>query len=187
MGQPKLLMPWGDSTVIDHVLAAWTKSRVDEVVVVIRASDEILAHACACWPVNVVRSENPPDMKASFIAGIEFLETSRNLSSRDACLFAPADIPTLSARVVNRILDAPIERTKITVPRFGERVGHPVLFPGTVISKIRNLSDDQGLNVLVEQLDRTEIDLAQELHIKDIDTPDDYESLRSQCGLINDS
>ena len=39
MGAPKLLLPLGDSTVIEHVLAAWTASPVTRTVVVVRADD----------------------------------------------------------------------------------------------------------------------------------------------------
>ena len=39
MGEPKLLLPWGQSTIIEHVLAVWCASRVEAVVMVVHPDD----------------------------------------------------------------------------------------------------------------------------------------------------
>ncbi|HEX6960549.1 MAG TPA: NTP transferase domain-containing protein, partial [Lacipirellula sp.] len=66
MGAHKLLLPWGASTVIEQVLAAWRASRVGRIVVVARADDEPLLDRCRKMGVDLVTTvAETPDMKAS--------------------------------------------------------------------------------------------------------------------------
>ena len=46
MGEPKLLLPWRDGTLIEHVLAQWLASRVACVTVVVHPDDQELAAVC---------------------------------------------------------------------------------------------------------------------------------------------
>ena len=43
MGQPKLLLPWRNSTIIEHVLAAWRASQVSHMLMVVHPADRQLA------------------------------------------------------------------------------------------------------------------------------------------------
>ena len=54
MGEPKLLLPWGNSTIIEHVVATWQASQVDELVVVVRADDKALYNLLGKLDVHVV-------------------------------------------------------------------------------------------------------------------------------------
>ena len=66
MGTPKLLLPWGDKTLIASVLQAWRSSRVARVVAVVHPEEHELARACARACVEVVQpAAPPPDIKAS--------------------------------------------------------------------------------------------------------------------------
>ncbi len=53
MGRPKLNLPWGESTVLEHVVQAWLASRVDRVIVVVRRDDERLDELCRSLGVEV--------------------------------------------------------------------------------------------------------------------------------------
>ncbi|MEZ6078052.1 MAG: NTP transferase domain-containing protein [Pirellulaceae bacterium] len=55
MGQSKLLLPWRGTTVIEHVIEAWLRSRVTQVVVVARRDDLELTRRVARQPVVLVR------------------------------------------------------------------------------------------------------------------------------------
>ena len=46
MGEPKLLLPWRDGTLIEHVLAQWLASRVACLTVVVHPEDVELAAIC---------------------------------------------------------------------------------------------------------------------------------------------
>jgi len=129
MGQPKLLLPWNGWTVLDQVLCAWTESLVENIVVVVRRDDEALQVACRRWPVHLVQPmDDPPDMKSSVLAGLTFLSEFWQPADEDRCFVAPADLPRLSAELIDQLLATNVPTEKIVVPQFEDRTGHPALF-----------------------------------------------------------
>src|SRR5580765_1537330 len=42
MGKPKLLLPWGSTSVLGHLVAQWQKVGADQIAVVAAAGDEVL-------------------------------------------------------------------------------------------------------------------------------------------------
>jgi molybdenum cofactor cytidylyltransferase len=190
MGRPKLLLPWGNSTVIDHVLAAWRASRVDQIVLVHDPADRELAdRATACGAIAAACSPPPPEMKDSVWHGLGVLERAFHPLDEDAWLVAPADVPGLSTRVIDRLIDAYAASVGtpdgccIRAPRRGAKGGHPVLFPWPLAAEVRRLAADEGLNTLIarHRVEYLEID-EQDACGDDLDTPADYERLRSRFG-----
>src|SRR5262245_20521651 len=111
MGEPKLLMPVAGQPMIAHTLRAWLDSRVDRIFVVVRPGDESLAAAiaAAARPDNrrvkvVVPTVAPPDMKASIQAALAHIEQCLAPVETDAFLVAPADMPGLSAPMIDRLI-----------------------------------------------------------------------------------
>ena len=180
MGQPKLLLPWRDARLIDHVLAAWTSSQVSRVVVVIRSDDVELSHACERWPVDTALAEDPPrDMKASIQIGLRHLESQYQPTTGDRCFIAPADLPTLSSKIIDRLIHEDSDSSTIVVPQFGDRQGHPTLLPWPMTEEIFHLGDDEGVDRLVARHKKLGVPFAAHEVIEDVDTPQQYrEALR---------
>ena len=179
MGSHKLLLPWRGKTVIEHVLDAWQASRVDRVVVVVRADDaELAAVVRACSVDVVVPSEPPPEMKISVLYGLEHVRASYAPSDPAAWLLAPADMPGLSPTVIDRLLaEHEANRSEILIPTFGERRGHPVLFPWPLASAVEQLSAREGLNGLVARGPTRLVPCDDPAILDDLDTPEDYRRL----------
>jgi len=191
MGEPKLLLPWGKNKVIDRVLMSWTQSVVDEVVVVVRKNDRALRLACEKWPVTIVTPVmDPEDMKASVIAGLQWLDEHSRPADCDGCFVCPADVPGISSELIDCLLkrygslnqkaDNALP-TPLVVPRFGDRPGHPSLFSWTATRQISSLPQNVGLNHLVEQLAKKFVELPSQARLKDMDTPQEYRDLRGRC------
>jgi molybdenum cofactor cytidylyltransferase len=189
MGQPKLLLPWGTSTMIEHVLGVWRDSRVDRVVVVVHPLDAQLAEVCAACGAQVVQPAIPPgEMKVSIRVALEFLARFEPRPA-DAWLLAPADIPGLRVNTINALLAAyeadrgdAAKRPRIWAPRRGTRHGHPVLFPWSLAAQVGELAPDEGVNVLLSRSSVEFVDVAEDSILEDVDTPEDYERLRSRLG-----
>lgn len=183
MGQPKLLMPWPvagceDSTIIDSVLNAWTSSQVSKVVVVTRPNDIDLVDVCRRWSVEVVPAQsNPIDMKASLQIGLKFIEERLQPTRRDRVFIAPADIPTLSPHIVDRLVRTNSKDDTIVVPVFGARRGHPVRMPWRIAQKIHTLEPNEGPDRIVAKHPHYLVSFAENERPKDIDTPDDYRAV----------
>jgi molybdenum cofactor cytidylyltransferase len=191
MGQPKLLLPLGGRPLVMHTLAAWRRSGIDRVVVVVRPGDNDLAAAAReagefkvqgskfKVAVDVVIPEvPPPDMKASLQAALKHIERESQPNAADAFLVAPADMPRLSPRIIDRLMErhSAGSKTEIVVPTIGGKRGHPVLFPWPLTVEVFQLASDEGLNAIVDRRPKAfvpcdDLVAAGETPFADVDTP----------------
>jgi molybdenum cofactor cytidylyltransferase len=180
MGRPKLLLPWGDSTLMEHVLAAWRTSRVGQVVVVVRPDDRALGELCSAVGAEVVMPDvAPPEMRVSVQLGLEHVEQHHAPNSSDVWLLAPADMPGLSAGLINRLLEShDAQSPSVVVPTFGGKRGHPVLFPWALAEQVKRLDANEGVNALVERHRPRLLDGDDQAVLHDLDTPQDYDRLQ---------
>jgi molybdenum cofactor cytidylyltransferase len=175
MGAPKLLLPWGERTVIEQVLGAWLASDVDRVVVVVRSDDVELLGTCRALPVDVIAAKSPPDMKASVSMGLSHVQESYSPAPHDAWLLAPADLPRLTAAAINAVIAAhEPESPAAAAPTFDGERGHPVLFPWSCAADVGRLPAGQGVNALLAGLAVREVPWHDDSILRDVDTPCDY-------------
>src|SRR5437868_3233433 len=74
MGSAKLLLSWGERTVIETVIDAWRASRVAKVIVVVHPADHEVATLARQAGAEVVMPEAPPpDMRSSVLRGLEYV------------------------------------------------------------------------------------------------------------------
>lgn len=193
MGEPKLLLPWKQGMVIDHVLGTWVQSPVDEVVIVVRKDDSALRKSCEKWHVAVVTPEvDPVDMKTSVMAGMRYLQQAHSPADHDCCFVSPADVPELDAPLITELMSRYRERAfdsgeknrpMLVVPRYGARPGHPSLFRWEALRLVDSLDQNEGLNRLVETVAKHHVDRPSSTRPKDIDTPEDYQRIRAENSV----
>ncbi len=120
------------------------------------------------------------DMRATVEHGLKFLETTSQ-PAPTAFLVAPADCPRLSAQVINDLIAASSKSpNNLLVPTYQGKRGHPVLVPWRVVPQIKQLPFDQGLNAIVNSdPELLEITVDDEGVLDDLDTPEDYERLKT--------
>jgi len=192
MGQPKLLLPWGSTTLIEHVIAQWKASRVDRVIMVVHPGDDQLAALGEQAGAEVLRPQPPPsEMKVSVRWALEHLAKGP-MAPTDAWLLAPADVPGLRTATINGLIAAYqhglSDRTQLHQPpriwaaSHDGRTGHPVLFPWAFAEKVASLGPSEGLNALLKANPVTLVELGPGALCDDVDTPADYQRLREQDG-----
>jgi CTP:molybdopterin cytidylyltransferase MocA len=187
MGRPKLLLPWGESTLLEHVLSAWSASRVAAVVLVAhRDDDELIERARRTGAQVVVPEVPPPDMKQSVVAGLAWVEEYFQPQASDAWLVAPADFPSLSSEMIDRLLaHHDPSRPAILVAAHEARRGHPVLFPWPLAEAVSTLSPGEGLDALLARHEVRLVECGPQAVAGDIDTPDDYRRLAGRHDRHN--
>ena len=176
MGRPKLLLPWGGSTVLESTLAALREGGVATAVVVLAPGGPL-----AGWqpPGGVLTVENPDPargMLSSILAGIAALP-----GVPDPLLVCPADLPALRASTVTALLAVYAERGGIVVPRHGRRRGHPLLISPRWQARIPDVTAGEGgLRRILELAAGAvhELPVDDPGSIRDVDTPEEYEALR---------
>jgi molybdenum cofactor cytidylyltransferase len=190
MGQPKLLLPWGTSTVLEQVLETWSASRVGRVILVVHPHDAEIVRLGAAAGAHVVQPETAPEeMKVSVQLALDYISHFAP-SPTDAWLLAPADMPTLSTATIDQLISAyesslaanPAATPRIWAPRCDGRRGHPVLFAWTLRSEVAALGPDEGINTLLSRHDVAYVEASAGAILEDLDTPEDYERLRARQG-----
>ncbi|MGH7170335.1 MAG: nucleotidyltransferase family protein [Gemmataceae bacterium] len=183
MGRPKLKLPLGERTILEHVLAALHRAGVEHVVVVLGPHVRELslltrnagAHVCQLV-------EETADMRATVEQGLRWLEEQFQPRSDDAWLLVPADHPTLDPSVIRELEQARQANParSIFVPTFHGRRGHPLMLTWHHVGGIRAHAAGEGLNTYVRKhsAEVLEVPVASEAVLWDLDTPEDYERLR---------
>jgi molybdenum cofactor cytidylyltransferase len=180
MGGSKLLLPWGGTTLVEHVLGVWRASRVTAVVIVVRPGDDALAKVARRADVDVVVPETAPaEMKHSVQRGVTYLRERYAPQPQDVWMMAPADVPLISSHLIDALLashrpDSPT----IIVPAIQSQRGHPVLFPWERARDVEDLAEDEGVNALSKRFPSRTLAWDDAAILSDVDTPDDYRRLQ---------
>jgi len=181
MGQPKLLLPWGNtplgkaaSTVIGQVTGVVCAAGVfDPVMVTGRAEQEIRA-ATAAFGVRWVH--NPAYAHTEMLQSLQIglREVSREAS---ACLIVLGDQPQIEGVVIDQILAAfRTEPHRILIPSYQQRRGHPWLVQRDLWDELLELPADANLRIFLNR-HLSEIDylnVTTPTVLMDLDTPEDY-------------
>lgn len=187
MGRPKLILPIGDLTLIEHVVGALKGGGVRRIIVVTPPADApgaaVLAErAGASGAEALVPSERPIDMRASFELGLDRLR--HEALSPSTILLVPADSPGITSGVVARILEAAeTSPESILIPTYQGRRGHPIALPWRIACKVTELPLGAGINALValHAAVVVEIDVDDPGVVDDLDTPEDYRRWASEA------
>lgn len=176
MGRHKLLLQWRGATIFEHVLRAWSESRVSEVIVVVRKDDDALRRLASSFRVQIVTPDvDPPEMKASVHCGLDFIRSKWQTESNDAWLVAPADLPGLTTGAIHRVLAAHhVESRDILVPVVHGNRAHPVLFPWPLADAVPLLGESEGLNALLKRHAVRNVEMHETALLDDLDTPEDF-------------
>ncbi len=182
MGRAKLLLPLGDKTVLEHVLSAVRMAGVDEIVVVVAPDGAALAEIATAAGAHVVQlAEDTPDMRATCVHGLAWIEAHFHPADDDGWLLLPADHPTVRPEIVRALLNAAQEdcRHTIVVPTYQARRGHPTWLRWSHVAGIRALPPEQGLNLFIRAHDGATRELPWDSDeiLRDLDTPEDYARL----------
>jgi molybdenum cofactor cytidylyltransferase len=174
---PKLLLPMADGrSVVYHALLEALALEPLEVVVVTRPDLPEMAQVLAGLPVTQVPNPRYAEgMGTSLAAGIGGLS-----EGVEAALVMLGDEPAVSPEIVEALVAAYVrERTAITVPVYGKQVGPPTLFSRALFEELRALEGDMGGRQLMERHPEAvcRVPLPAEWRPRDIDTPEDYQSL----------
>ncbi len=182
MGQPKLLLPWGDeSTIIRELCRMVAACTVGEVIVVTGADREAVEAQLAGLPVRTVY--NPHFARNEMISSLQ-AGLSAAAASSSACLVILGDLPALTREIVEQVLEAyRAGRGRIVVPVYEGRSGHPVLFDRAFWPELARLEVGSPPRMVVEtnRGDIYRLAIASSAILRDVDTPDDYASAR-QCN-----
>jgi molybdenum cofactor cytidylyltransferase len=182
MGRPKLALPLGGQTVLQWVIQALAQTGVDKTLVVIGPNvPELQNLAESAGAQTCLLSEPTLDMRATVLAGLDWLECRYHPVSEDAWLLIPGDHPTLDARVVQQLIEARLRHptSSIILPSFRGQRGHPALIDWKHRAGMAAMPAGQGLNSYLRQHSQETLEVSVDSPevLADLDTPEDYQQL----------
>jgi molybdenum cofactor cytidylyltransferase len=186
MGTQKVLLPWGSTTVIGHIVDVLGRCALDDIVVVVGHEGARVVEALSGRPVRIVENPRHADgMLSSIRCGLRALP-----ESCEAVLVALGDQPGVREEVVQSVLEAFAGTGKgIIVPVHRGRRGHPLLFAYRYAVEVLSRHDDVGLRGLLADHpgDVLELPASSASVNSDMDTPEDYlRELTSQDDAGNE-
>lgn len=148
MKRNKMLLPFGDSTVIENTVQGLFRSLVDGVAVVVGNEQAQIRQALANYPVQFI--ENPrfaQGMSSSVQEGIRVLQEDPELAG---VMLIPGDMPLVQWTTVNAVLQKfAASDFSIIIPVYQGKKGHPVLFSKTLFPQLLEISGDVGAREVV--------------------------------------
>jgi molybdenum cofactor cytidylyltransferase len=179
LGRPKQTLPYGDSTLLGHVLDSARACGFDQLVVALGgASDEVRAEVDLNGATVVENRSFGEGCSSSIAAALTSLDPRT-----DVLVLMLGDQPGVGPTVVRTLLarhgDAPV-----AVCRYEDGRGHPFAFRREVFGELADLHGDKAVWRL---LDRRAADVAEVqvpgLIPPDVDTWEDYEALTGVEGV----
>ncbi len=176
MGRLKLLLPYGEHTVIEQMVSVLLSSPVDEVLVVTGHERAAVEAALARWPVRTVFNPDyaAGEMLSSVQAGLRSVA-----ADAWAVLLAVGDMPAIEVDVVAQLI-TDYQATGdgcVYIPSYRMQAGHPVLIPRLFWpailalpagANLRSVWRAEGTRVQWVVVDTPSV-------LRDMDTPEDYQ------------
>jgi molybdenum cofactor cytidylyltransferase len=182
MGCNKLLLPLGNSTVIDQFLCRFPYAHFQKVIVVY--GDQQVATIAGNYPTTLCYNQYAKAGKSHSIQ----LGLSAS-SAEDGLLFAVADQPLLTNSTILKLVEifSKNNSTKIVVPKVDGRPANPVIFPASCRSEFAELHGDSGgRQLILKQPERVcYVSFASPEEFCDVDTPENYQKIVAKWPFMD--
>lgn len=180
MGRPKMLLPWGDTTVLGRVISTYQAAGLGQILVITGGAHEQVEEIVKQHAARGLYNESfaTGGMLSSLQLG---LRTLLQEERAEAALIGLGDQPQVQAGCVQQICTVfQQQKARLIVPSYQHRRGHPWLVAGSLWSSLLELRFPQSprdfLNAHAGEILYVEVDSPGIL--ADLDTPQDYQNSR---------
>jgi molybdenum cofactor cytidylyltransferase len=180
LGQPKQLLPYGDGTLLEHVLGVARECVFDQPLCVLGGGGPDVRDTVDFGGFEVVMNSNFGQGCSSSIAAALGAIDER----AQVLVLMLGDQPGVSAELVAALLagrgDAPLAACGYSDGR-----GHPFAFARSVFGELAELHGDKGVWKLLDRRAAEVVDVPVAGTVpRDVDTWEDYETVLAEAGLV---
>jgi molybdenum cofactor cytidylyltransferase len=183
MGRPKQLLAWQGKTLLRHVLESLMKSNADEIILVLGHEAEAIRKSLPPFQIKIViNPDYQQGMASSLRQGLLAIDPRS-----EAFLVLLADQPGIGPEIMNRMIrdfQQANPKRGIVRPVYRGLQGHPVLISVRYLQEAIQLQGDVGARQILmnHPEDILEMDVDQDVVLKDIDTPEEYQKYMNRAG-----
>jgi len=179
MKQPKIVLPWGKTTIIGHIIHVFNSAGICDVFVVTGGYREEVEHEVTKAGGNPIFNPNHSndELTISLNIGLENIHTDQF----SAGFISLGDQPNLHREDIEALIKKHYsDPGKIIIPSYQMRRGHPWLVPAIFMDEMAKLAPPDTLRDFINKhnndIEYVVVDHADIL--SDLDTPEDYERLK---------
>ena len=177
MGQPKPLLPWGNTTLIEHQIQTLIKTG-NPVNVILGSFSDFIIPLIENYPVNICINNNwQSGMGSSISFGI--LQIIRKYPKAQGVLICLVDQPLVSTFYYEKMSDTfqPGLRLILVSRAISGWTGVPVIFDKYYFNDLLELTKDEGAKKIIQQHEESVINFEGCDILDDIDSPQSYRQL----------
>jgi molybdenum cofactor cytidylyltransferase len=177
MGRCKLLLPWGEKTILTHLLNQWRSVGVAQIAPVIDPSNQLLQEALAhagFSPSDWIENASPQLGMFSSLQGAS--RWTGWLSTLTHWIISLGDQPHIETSTLRLLLDVARENpTRICQPALNGETAHPIILPGNNFRELAQ-NDVPDLRTYIRRQEpfRLRVPVEDAGVSGDLDTPKDY-------------
>jgi molybdenum cofactor cytidylyltransferase len=179
MQQPKMLLPWKRSTVLQTVISTFQRAGMKDILVVTGGAHNQV-DALVGRTVQTVFNENYAE--GEMLSSIQIGLISK-MREAQAALIALGDQPQVQVKTIQHILqEFNQSKARLIVPSFNMHRGHPWLVAKDLWEEIINMQPPESAREFLNRHSREihYIQMDTSTVLQDLDTPEDY--LKYQPG-----
>jgi molybdenum cofactor cytidylyltransferase len=175
MGAFKPLLPFGNTTVIEHTIEYLRHGGIETIIVVVgHRAAEVKTHLQDTGIIFATNPDADSAMAASILQGVQALP-----NEAQAVVITPVDHPSVPPEVVTQLIDEWRAGARLVIPTNAGHGGHPVLIDLSFRNQLLNLDPARGLKSFFDahRSEVTRVPVNSNYIARDMDTWDDYRSL----------
>jgi molybdenum cofactor cytidylyltransferase len=179
LGRPKQLLPYGEGTLLGHVVGTARACGFDQTIVAIGGSaGEVREEVDLDGADVVVNADYGEGCSSSIAAALAVVDPRSEL-----LVLMLGDQPGVTADTVGTLL-AGRGNAPLAVCRYDDGKGHPIAFARSEFGALANLHGDKGVWRLLDQRSAyvAEVPVAGPTP-RDVDTPEDYQAVLDAQGI----
>ena len=179
MGQPKMSLPWGKTTVIGQVVTTLAQTGIEDIIVVVGGGRAELLEALAHLPSSVhYRTVFNPDYASDEMSRSLQVGLGALTDEIQAAMVVLGDQPQIESEVVEEVLSAyDASQAALVIPSYQMRRGHPWIVERSLWPEIIALRNPATLrHFLQAQSDKIHyVNVSRPSILIDLDTPQQYQ------------
>ena len=174
MGQPKMALPWGNTTLLGKVIDTLQSAGLKDIVVIAGGERALVEKISASYAARVVYNESfeNGEMLSSIQCGLR-----AQMSETQAALICLGDQPQVKERSVRLVCESFMEtKSNLVAPSYRNRRGHPWLVARPLWNELLEMKSPQSprdfFRIHADEIKHIEVDTP--TIVEDVDTPQDY-------------
>jgi CTP:molybdopterin cytidylyltransferase MocA len=186
MGQPKLVLPWCQTTIIGHLISIWREVGASVIAVVCSAANGPLQAELDRLGFPAAQRIINPDATRGMFSSVQCAAAWSGWGEAITHVgVALGDQPQIPRETLRRLLEfAAANPSSICQPSLEGRARHPIVLPRAILGRLAR-SDGPTLKDFLqsEQASRLLLETLEEALNIDLDTPNDYNKALANFGV----